>query len=76
MISLQRINQSKEDKQKRCSKAKTLYSLCYSVKEIAQDSQINMSLSSVKILKFKIKANERIMIEGESGRPEKLSEIH
>ena len=48
----------------------------YSVKEIAQESQVNMSLSTVKRLKFKIKAHGSIMIEEGSGRPEKLLEIH
>ena len=48
----------------------------YSVKEIAQDSQVNMSLSTVKRLKSKIKAHGSIMREEGSGRPEKLSEIH
>ena len=48
----------------------------YSVKEIAQDSQVNMSLSTVKKLKSKIKAHGSIMREEGSGRPEKLSEIH
>ena len=48
----------------------------YSVKEIAQDSQVNMSLSTVKILKSKIKAHGSIMREEGSGRPIKLSEIH
>ena len=48
----------------------------YSVKEIAQNSQVNMSLSTVKRLKFKIKAHGSIMREVGSGRPEKLSKIH
>ena len=48
----------------------------YSVKEIAQDSQVNMSLSIVKILKSKINAHGGIMREEGSGRLEKLSEIH
>ena len=48
----------------------------YSVKEIAQDSQVNMSLSTVKRLKFKIKSHGSIMREEGSGRSEKLSEIH
>ena len=34
-----------EDKQKRYSRYETLHSLNYSVKNIAQDSQINMSLN-------------------------------
>ena len=48
----------------------------YSVKEIAQDSQVNMSFSTVKRLKSKIKTHGSIMREEGSGRPEKLSEIH
>ena len=32
-------------------RVETLHSLCYFVKEIAQDSQVNMSLSTVKRLK-------------------------
>ena len=51
MASLQIDNQNKEDKQKRYSRVETLHSLGYSVKKIAQDSQVNMSLSMFKILK-------------------------
>ena len=40
-----------EDKQKRLSRVETLHSLSYSVIEIAQGSQVNMSLSIIKILK-------------------------
>ena len=50
--------------------------MSYSVKEIAQDSQENMSLSTVKRLNSKIKSHGGIMREEGSGRPEKLSEIH
>ena len=50
--------------------------MSYSVKEIAQDSQVNMSLSTVKRLKSKIKAHGSIMRKEGSGRPEKLSELH
>ena len=57
MTSHQRDGQSKEDKQKN-SRVETLHSLGYSVKEIAQDSQVNMSLSTVKRLKSKIKHME------------------
>ena len=39
----------------------TLHSLGYSVKERAQDSQVNMSLSTVKKSKPKIKAYGGIM---------------
>ena len=46
----------------------------YSVKKIAQDSQVNMSLSTVKRLKFKIKEHGNIMRKKGSWRPEK--EIH
>ena len=53
-----------------------LHSLGYSKKEITQDSQVNMNLSTVKRLKSKIKAHGSIMREEGSGRSEKLSEIH
>ena len=45
------------------------------MKEIAQNSQVNMSFSTVKSLKFKIKTFWSIKKE-ESGGPEKLSEIY
>ena len=48
----------------------------YIVKEIAQDSQVNMSLSKVKISKSKIIEHGGIVREEESVIPEKLSEIH
>ena len=48
---------------KKYSRVETLHSLGYSVKEIAQDSQVNMSLSTVKRLKSKIKAHGSIMRE-------------
>ena len=63
-------------KTKKYSRVETLHSLGYSVKEIAQDSQVNMGLSTVKRLKYKIKAHGSIMREEGSGRPKKLSEIH
>ena len=47
----------------------------YSVKEIAQDSQVNMSLTTAKRLKSKIKEYRSIMREEISGRSEKLLEI-
>ena len=46
------------------------------MKEIAQDSQVNMSLSTIKRLKIKIKAHGGIIREEGLERPEKLSEIH
>ena len=61
---------------KKYSRVETLHSLGYSVKEIPQDSQVNISLSTVKRLKSKIKTHGDIMREEGSGRPEKLSEIH
>ena len=76
LTSLQRDGQIKEDRQNKYSRVETLHSLGYSVKEIAQDSQINMSLITVKKLKSKIKANGSIMRKERSGRYEKLSEIH
>ena len=75
LVNLQRDGQSKEDIQKN-SRVETLHSLDYSVKEIVQDSQVNMGLSKVKRLKSKIKAHGSIISEEGSGRPEKLSEIH
>ena len=54
--SLQRDSQSKEDRQNKYSRVETLHSLDYSVNEIAQDSQVNISLSTVKRLKSKIKS--------------------
>ena len=44
LTSLKRNNQSRRQT-KRFSRVETLYSLSYSVIEIAQDSQVNMSLS-------------------------------
>ena len=41
----------------------------YSVQQIAEDAQVNMSLSTVKRLKAKVR-------EGGSWRPTKLLEIH
>ena len=61
---------------KKYCKIENLLSLDYSVKEIAQDTQVNMSWCTVKRLKSKIKAHESIMRREGSGRPEKLSEIH
>ena len=58
LTSLQRDDQSKVDKRKKYSRVETLHSLSYSVKEIAHDSQVNMSLSTVKRLKSKIKDME------------------
>ena len=59
LTSLRRNGQSKEDK--KYSRVETLHSLGYSIKEIAQDSLVNMSLSTVKKLKSKIKAHGSIM---------------
>ena len=42
--------QSKRSQEKRYSRVETLHSFGYSVKEIAQDSQVNMSLRMLKIL--------------------------
>ena len=47
LASLQRDNQSKEDKQKRYRRDETLYLFRYSRKELFQDSQVNMSLTTV-----------------------------
>ena len=53
-----------------------MHSLGYSVKEIAHDSQVKVSLRTIKRLKSKIKAHGNTMREEGSRSPEKLSEIH
>ena len=61
--SLLRDCQSKKWQTKKYNRVEILHSLGYSVKEIARDSQENMSLSTVKRLKFKIKAHGSIVRE-------------
>ena len=48
----------------------------YSVQQIAEDAQVNMSLSTVKRLKTKVREHGSIIREEGSGRPTKLLEIH
>ena len=50
LVSLQRDNPSRRQT-KKYSRVETLHSLGYSVKEIAQDSQLYMSLGYVKYIK-------------------------
>ena len=70
------IKLSKEDKAKRYNKVETLLSMGYSVQQIAEDAQVNMSLSTVKRLKAKVREHGSIIREEGSGRPTKLLEIH
>ena len=49
---LQNEYQNIKDKHKRYSRTKTLNSFGYAMKEIVQDLQINMKISTVKRLKF------------------------
>ena len=63
---------AKVKKTKKYSRVQNLHFFCYSVKEIAQDSQVNMSFSILKRLKPKIQAHGSIMRKVGSGRPEKL----
>ena len=48
----------------------------YSVQQIAEDAQVNMSLSTVKRLKAKVREHGSIIREEGSGRPTKLLKIH
>ena len=68
-------NQIIKTNKKRYSRAETFHSFDYFVKEIGQDSQVNMSLSILKILKHKIKTHGDVMREEGSGKSVKLSEI-
>ena len=76
LINAQLIKLSKEDKAKRYNRFKTLLSINYSVQQIAEDAQVNMSLSTVKRLKAKVREHGSIIREEGSGRPTKLLEIH
>ena len=49
LISIQSDNQRKEDKDNKNSWIEALHSFGYSVKEIAQDSQVNMSWLITKL---------------------------
>ena len=48
----------------------------YSVQQIAEDAQVNMSLSTVKILKAKVREHGGIIRDEGSGRPTMLLVIH
>ena len=57
----QLIKLSKEDKAKRYNRVETLLSINYSIQQIAEDAQVNMSLSTVKRLKAKVGVNKSII---------------
>ena len=76
LINAQLIKLSKVDKAKRYNRVETLLSMGYSVQQIAEDAQVNMSLSTVKRLKAKVREHRSIIREEGSGRPTKLLEIH
>ena len=69
MTNAQLIKISKEGKVKRYNRVKTLLSMGYSVQQIAEDAQVNMSLSTVKRLKTKVREHGSIIREEGSGRP-------
>ena len=48
----------------------------YSVQQITEDAQVNMSLSTFKRLKAKVREHGSIIREEGSGRPTKLLEVH
>ena len=72
LTNAQLIKLSKEDKAKRYNRVETLLSMGYSVKQIAEDAQVNMSLSTVKRLKTKVREHGSIIREEGSGIPTKL----
>ena len=76
MTNAQLIKLIKEDKAKRYNRVETLLSMGYSVQKIAEDAQVNMSLSTVKRLKAKVREHGSIIREEESGRHTKLLDIH
>ena len=76
LTNSQLIKLSREDKAKRYNRVETLLSMGYSVQQIAEDAQVNMSLSTVKRLKAKVREHGSIIREEGSGRPTKLLEIH
>ena len=76
LTNVQLIKLSKEDKAKRYNRVETLLSMGYSVQQIAEDAQVNMSLSTVKRLKAKVREHGSIIREEGSGKPSKLLEIH
>ena len=76
MTNAQLIKLNKEDKAKRYNRVKTLLSMDYSVQQIAEDAQVNKSLSTVKRLKAKVREHGSIIREERSRRPTKRLEIH
>ena len=76
MTNAQLIKLSKEDKAKRYNRVETLLFMGYSVQQRDEDAQVNMSLSSVKRLKAKVREHGSIIREEGSGRPTKLLEIY
>ena len=76
LTDTQLIKLRKEDKAKRFNRVKTLLSMGYSVQQIAEDTQVNKSLSTVKSLKAKAREHGYIIREEGSGRPTKLLEIN
>ena len=74
LTDAQLIKLSKEDKAKRYNRVETLLSMGYSVQQIAEDAQVNMSLSTIK--RLKVREHGSIIREEGSGRPTKLLEIH
>ena len=76
LTDAQLIKLSKEDKAKKYNRVETLLSMGYSVQQIAEDAQVNMSLSTVKRLKAKARVNKSIIREEGSGRPKTLLVIH
>ena len=76
LTNAQLIKLNKEDKAKRYSRVETLLSMGCSVQQIAEDAQVNISLSTVKRLKAKVREHESIIREEGSWRPPKLLEIH
>ena len=69
LTNAQLIKLSKEDKAKRYNRVETLLSMGYSVQQIAEDAQVNMSLSTVKILKAKVREHGSIIRDEGSRRP-------
>ena len=76
LTNAQLIKPSKEDKAKRYNRVETLLYMGYSVQQIAEDAQVNMSLSTLKRLNAKVREHGSIIREEGSGRPTKLLEIH
>ena len=64
------------NKAKRYNRVEILLSMGYSVQQITEDAQVNMSLSTVKRLKAKVREHGSIIREEGSERPAKILEIH